>query len=61
MLIGKDEKSRWLMKGSMIKKRWNKKKIFYHYLDKRGEILKNTLFKFQDDLGDLLREESGKC
>ena len=34
------------------------KKIYNHYLDKRKEIMKNTIFKIEDVFGDVISEDN---
>ena len=45
-------------KKLMRKKHWNWKKNYNHYLDKRKEIMKNTLFKVEDVFGDVISKDN---
>ena len=52
------------LKQSMIDKKIHEKealelkKKYNHYIDKRSEIMKNTLFRVQDVFGDVISKDS---
>ena len=48
----------WLIKKIDEKEAEELKKIYNHYLDNRKEIMKNTSFRVEDVLGDIISKDS---
>ena len=52
------------LESSMVDKKIDQKeaeeskKIYYHYIDKRKEIMKNTNFKLEDVFGDVISKDN---